>query len=80
MYPTIGYTDKPGTLTLRTTLPMEYSRAVMSNKWYLKREAEPKDNELWTGNKPNLHQATYKMIGKNIPSDVRPIFNFVYYF
>jgi hypothetical protein len=70
MYPTIGYTDKPGTLTLRTKFPMEYSRAVMSNKWYLKREAEPKDNELWTGDKPNLHQGTYKQISKDIPSDV----------
>lgn len=37
---------------------------------YLKRESEPKDRELWSGDKPNLHQATYKMIGKNIESDV----------
>lgn len=37
---------------------------------YLKREAEPKDNELWSGNKPNLQQSTYKILGKNLKDDV----------
>ena len=69
MFPQTGY-EKPGSITLQTNLPMDYSRDVLSNKWHQKREAEPRDYELWSGNKPNLHQSTYVQLQKNIPSDV----------
>ncbi|RNA15264.1 hypothetical protein BpHYR1_012983 [Brachionus plicatilis] len=68
MFPSTGY-DRAGSLSLKSSLPMDYGRAVLSNKWHLKREAEPVDFELWSGNKPNLHQSTYKMLSKNIPSE-----------
>lgn len=38
---------------------------------YLKRENEPRDNELWSGPKPNLHQSTYKILGKQLENDER---------
>ncbi len=37
---------------------------------HLKREAEPRDHELWSGNKPSLHQSTYDNLQKDIPSNV----------
>lgn len=63
--------NRAGSLTLKSSLPMEYSRTVLSNKWYLKRENEPRDNELWSGPKPNLHQSTYKILGKQLENDER---------
>jgi hypothetical protein len=35
-----------------------------------KREAEPVDNPLWSGPKPNLHQSTYNILQQNIPTTV----------
>jgi len=35
----------------------------------LKRENEPRDYELWSGNKPNLHQSTYKILAKQLDDD-----------
>lgn len=61
--------NRAGSLTLKSSLPMEYSRTVLSNKWYLKRENEPKDYDLWSGTKPNLHQSTYKILGKQLDGD-----------
>jgi hypothetical protein len=55
-----------GTLTLKADVPMDYSRGVMSNKWQVKREGEPKTNELWSGKKPSLHQSTYKVVSQQI--------------
>jgi hypothetical protein len=57
---------KPGSLGLKSSLPMEYSRGVLTNQWNQKREAEPKDNELWSGPKPNMRQSTYNSIGKHL--------------
>ena len=73
MFPQTGY-EKPGSISLQTNLPMDYSRGVLSNKWHQKREAEPRDHELWSGNRPNLHQSTYIQLQKNVQSDVRVFF------
>ena len=39
-------------------------------KRYLKREAEPRDYELWSTEKPDLQRSTYKILGKNLKDDV----------
>ena len=39
-------------------------------KRHQKRESEPVDFPLWSGDKPNLQRSTYKLLAKNIPSDV----------
>lgn len=36
---------------------------------YLKRESEPRDNNLWSGNKPNLQQSTYKILAKQLDNE-----------
>lgn len=77
MFPTTGF-ERAGTLSIKSSMPMDYSRGVLSNKWHLKREAEPRDFELWSGDKPNLHQSTYKILGKNIPSEVIPLMCIMY--
>jgi hypothetical protein len=59
----------PGSLTLKSVFPMEYSRTVLTNKWHIKREGEPKDNELWSGDKPSLHRSTYKILAKQLPHE-----------
>lgn len=61
--------NRAGSLTLKSALPMEYSRTVLSNKWYLKRENEPRDFDLWSGPKPNLHQSTYKILAKQLDNE-----------
>jgi len=61
--------NRAGSLTLKSAIPMEYSRSVLSNKWYLKRESEPRDFDLWSGPKPNLQQSTYKILGKSLATD-----------
>jgi len=61
--------NRAGSLTLKSALPMEYSRSVLSNKWYLKRESEPRDFNLWSGNKPNLQQSTYKILAKQLDNE-----------
>ncbi|CAF3564983.1 unnamed protein product [Rotaria socialis] len=45
---TTPYREMPGSVTLKSRIPMEYSRAVLTNIWHQKREAEPKDNDLNT--------------------------------
>lgn len=69
MLPSTGY-DRAGSLSLKASFPMEYSRGILSNKWHQKREAEPRDHELWStkGSKPTLHQSTYNHLQQNIPS------------
>lgn len=62
--------NRAGSLTLKSTMPMEYGRTVLTNKWYLKRESEPRDYDLWSGNKPNLQQSTYKILGKQLDNDI----------
>ncbi len=43
---------------------------VLTNlRRYLKRENEPRDYELWSGDKPNLHQSTYKILGKQLDDE-----------
>ena len=67
--PTFYHT--PGSLSLKSNMPMDYSRGVMSNKWQIKREGEPKTNELWSGDKPSLHQATYSIVSQQVPNTVK---------
>lgn len=62
--------NRAGSLTLKSALPMEYSRSTLSNKWYLKRENEPRDHDLWEGPKPNLHQSTYDILGKQLDNEI----------
>ena len=70
MFP-ISENNKAGSITLKSSFPMEYSRSVLSNKWHLKRESEPRDRELWSGDRPNLQQSTYKILSKTLPDEVR---------
>ena len=60
----------PGSLTIKSDIPMDYSRGVLSNKWQIKREGEPKTNELWSGDKPTLHQGSYKILSQQTPNTV----------
>ncbi|CAF0733396.1 unnamed protein product [Didymodactylos carnosus] len=54
--------ESPGSLTLKTKIPMEYSRAVLTNIWHEKRQAEPKDCDLNTLPRRNMQIATYKRL------------------
>ena len=66
-----SFYNLPGSLTLKSGMPMDYSRGVLSNKWQIKREGEPKSNELWSGDKPSLHQASYNILSQQVPNTVR---------
>ncbi|CAF1203875.1 unnamed protein product [Rotaria sp. Silwood1] len=59
------YRETPGSVTLKSNVPMEYSRAVLTNIWHQKREAEPKDNDLNTLPVRNMHISTYKHIASD---------------
>ncbi|CAF1134053.1 unnamed protein product [Adineta ricciae] len=56
------YRETPGSITLQSTVPMEYSRAVLTNIWHQKREAEPKDNDINALPIRNMHISTYKQL------------------
>ena len=72
------YREMPGSVTLKSSFPMEYSRAVLTNIWFVrrstrsssfdvssrhqKREAEPKENDLNKLPVRNMHISTYKHV------------------
>jgi hypothetical protein len=62
--------NAPGSLTLKSDIKMEYSQPTMTNKWHIKTESYPHDYLLWSGDKPNLHQSTYKIVGQQLQDTV----------
>ena len=40
---------------------------------HLKREGEPVDNPVWSGDKPSLHQASYKYLAQKVDTEVMKI-------
>ncbi|CAF3137159.1 unnamed protein product [Rotaria socialis] len=67
---TTPYREMPGSVTLKSRIPMEYSRAVLTNIWHQKREAEPKDNDLNTLPVRNMHIATYNHIAADVQTTI----------